>query len=456
MDSRLDKAIRVGLLLAILFTALAHGAVEPWSVTVFELIVIALMLLWAIRAVAHAEFTIKIPMAALPIAALIVIGLVQSIPNMDSAGRRVGLSMDVEATRRAVMVLFCLFAAFVIAANFFTSRKHLRMLATTLVIYGLMISVFAILQHLTWNGRFYWLRSTYGTSVFGPFANRNHFAGYIGMLVPVPVALIITRGVRRELRLFYGFAAVLMGIAVLVSLSRGGMISLAAGMIFLVLVSVRLARKNKLGASGSSAILIRVGAVVAIAFAIITGAIWIGTEDVVNRVSEALIQDSNRAIVWKDSWAMIRDNPVIGVGLGAFEVAYPIYSHTDGLAVVGYSHNDYLQILVDGGIAGGAVALWFLILVFRALARNIKSKDPLLAGLAVGCGCGIISILVHSMFDFNLQIPSNALLFLFLSAVVTNIGATVGRSNRETALNPRHAKITGQPLCETPSHDGRA
>ena len=452
MDSLLDKVIRAGLLLAVFFTALAHGAVEPWSVTIFEFIVIALMLLWAIRAVAHGEFTIRIPMAALPIAALIVIGLVQSIPIVDSAGRRAGLSMDVEATRRALMVLFCLFVAFLITANFFVSRKQLRMLATILVIYGLMMSVFSILQSLTWNGRFYWLRLTSGSSVFGPFANRNHFAGYIGLLVPLPVALIITRGVRKETRIFYGFAAVLMGIAVIVSLSRGGMISLAASMIFMVLASAWLSRKSKLAAGNSSALLIRAGAIASIVFAIVIGAIWVGAEDVVNRASETLSHDTSRAMIWKDTWAMIRDNPLMGVGLGAFEVAYPIYSHTDGLAVVDYSHNDYLQILADGGILGGMVALWFLLLVFRALARSMKSKDLLFAGLAVGCGCGIIFILVHSMFDFNLQIPSNALLFLFISAVVTNIDATVGKSNRERALSPKHVEITEQsPLQDAKS-----
>lgn len=427
MDSLSDRAIRGGLLLAVAFTALAHGAVEPWSITIFELIAIALMLLWAIKAVAHGEFIIRIPMAALPIAALIIIGLVQSIPKMDS-GRRAGLSMDVEATRRALMVLVCLFVVFVISANFFKTRKQLRALARFLIIYGLMMSVFAIIQDLTWNGRFYWLRLTSGASAFGPFANRNHFAGYIGMLVPIPVALVIARGVRRDERLFYGFAAAFMGIAVVISLSRGGMISLAAGMIFLALVSLQRKSKNQLRGAEPSLVLIRMSAVAAVAFAILAGAVWLGAEDVVNRASETLSQDTSRTLVWKDTWAMIQDNPLMGTGLGTFETVYPIYSQTDGLSVVDYAHNDYLQVVAEGGVAGGLVTLWFLLLVSRALVRSMKSNDPLLAGLAVGCGGGIISILVHSIFDFNLQIPSNALLFLFLVAVVSHIGSTVDNS----------------------------
>jgi O-antigen ligase len=435
MTQRFDNAIRGGLLFCLVFTALAHGAVEPWSVAIFELIIIALIFLWVIRSVAHGEIAVKVPAEALPIAALIVIGLVQSIAHTDSAGRRIGLSMDVEATRRVLPVLFCLFVAFILSSNFFTTRKQLRMLGAFLSFYGLTLSVFAIIQNLTWNGRFYWVRHTSGTSVFGPFANRNHFAGYIEMLVMVPVALIITRGVRKEVRGLYGFAAVFMGTAVLLSLSRGGTISLAAGMIFLALVSVRMTRKNGLKASNTPSVLKRVGAIVLIAVAIILVVMWVGAEDVINRASDSLGPENTRGLVWRDTWAMIRQNPIVGVGLGAFETAYPIYGQTDGRLAISYAHNDYLQVLADTGFVGGLIALWFLLMVFRALVRAMKSSDPLLAGLAAGCGGGLVSILVHSLLDFNLQIPSNALLFLFLLAVVSRIALIVDESKNEKAVS---------------------
>jgi len=82
-------------------------------------------------------------------------------------------------------------------------------------------------------------------------------------------------------------------------------------------------------------------------------------------------------------------------------------------------------VVADCGIAGGLIALWFIVLVFRRVGRGIRSRDSLLAGLALGCGTGVFAMLVHSVFDFNLQVPSNALLFLLLSAVVTQIGAAV-------------------------------
>jgi O-antigen ligase len=95
------------------------------------------------------------------------------------------------------------------------------------------------------------------------------------------------------------------------------------------------------------------------------------------------------------------------------------------------AHNDYLQIVADSGIVGGLLALWFLIVVFRAIFRGLRAEDPLLAALALGSGAGLFGILVHSIFDFNLQVPSNALLFLLLTAVSSRIGASAPSSRRD-------------------------
>jgi O-antigen ligase len=114
-----------------------------------------------------------------------------------------------------------------------------------------------------------------------------------------------------------------------------------------------------------------------------------------------------------------------------------MYTHSNGYLLVQYAHNDYLQLLSDAGIVGGIAGVWFLVLLFRAIARGTRSTDPLMSGLALGCGGGIFSILVHSLFDFNLQIPSNCLLFLLLTAVVSVIAATVDEVAPEVALKER-------------------
>src|SRR5205085_3332970 len=111
------------------------------------------------------------------------------------------------------------------------------------------------------------------------------------------------------------------------------------------------------------------------------------------------------------------------VGLGAYGTAFSLYTASDGSLRVPQAHNDFLQIVADCGIIGGLLALWFMALLGRALAYGIKARDPLMAGMSLGCGASAFAILVHSIFDFNLQVPSNTLLFLLIAAVVAQLGA---------------------------------
>jgi O-antigen ligase len=458
---RLSKVIAVGFLIAVVFAALAHGAVEPWSVFVLEGFVIVLLLLWSVKVIVDKRVTLNVPNSALPIAALAAVGLVQSVALTDSSGRWMSLSKNVGYTRAAVTVLIFLLLGYLIASNFFSSRERLAALGHFLVIYGMAMALFALVQHLAWNGRFYWLRPTEATSPFGPFVNHNHFAGYMELLIPVPIGLIITRAVRPELRVLYGFAAMVMGVAAVLSLSRGGIISVAASLAFLTLMIVRLPKRNENSRRRLPGFASKAAVVIVITLLIGAGIFWIGADPVINRVTQGQQASadtqaqtflSNRGWVWRDTAAMIRANPVLGVGLGAYETAFSIYSRSDGSLRVPQSHNDYLQIVADCGVVGGLIALWFIVLIFRAVARGTRSRDPLYAGLALGSGTGIFAMLVHSLFDFNLQLPSNALLFLLLSVIATYVGAVV--TEKEGAATAALSRSVSQLEIERVSAAG--
>lgn len=466
--SKLDKAMEVGALVALVFSALAHGAVESWSVAIFELIIVALILLWAIKMVAVSSVEIHMPATALPLVGLLVVGIAQSLAFANSGGRTSSLSVDTEATRAATLTLFFLIVFFMIAGNFLSDRERVQSLFTFLIFYGLAMALFALVQHFTWNGRFYWLRPITAdhSSPFGPFVNRNHFAGYMELLMPLPVALVIRGAASRDKRLLYLFAATIMAVAAVVSLSRGGMISLAGEVIFIAILSAIAKTTWSSGAAEirrhrdaraeegetdafeettpafprrSLSMWLRASAfTVLLAALVVAGILWIGSDPVVNRLFPSQTANeqaksetffTSRGWIWRDTVTMIRANPILGVGLGGYETAYPIYSRDDGSLLLGQSfsidraHNDYLQILADCGVVGGALAIWFIVLVFRAVARGIKSHDPLRSAVALGCGAGIFGMLVHSFFDFNLQLPSNALLFLLLAAIASWSGA---------------------------------
>src|SRR5437773_1735805 len=440
MSLFLDKSIAAVLLAAIVFTGLAHGAVEPWSLAVFELILMVVLLLWGIKATLDKRLAITVPAAALPVAALLLLGIAQSVVFTGEAGERSSLSMDVEATRYTVLALFFLAASFVVAANFFVTRERLWLLASLLTVFGAMVAAFALIQYFTWNGRFYWLRAT-GSSVFGPFVNHNHFAGYMAMLMPVPLGLIL-RVIRGQAQLVYGFAAALIGTATIVSGSRSGVISLVAAVVLMAVLSKRTRRPFPTGDRLESKrfFLWRAGPVAIVALAMIAGVVWIGATPVVERFGDAVDQlvrsgapDPSRATIWQETVDMVRDHPILGAGLGAYHTIYPTYAHTEKLFGLDYAHNDYLQVIAEAGAVGGVIAVWFIVVIFSAIARGIRARDPLFAGLALAGGAGIFAVAVQSVSDTDLQIPSNALLFLVLSAVVSGVGAREG--NELTTVN---------------------
>ncbi|MFL6275641.1 MAG: O-antigen ligase family protein [Blastocatellia bacterium] len=442
INGHLNKSIATGLMIAIAFTVLAHGAVEPWSLFIFECIMLALVALWAVKAIKDKQLHIEIPDLALPLAALTIVGILQSFAITDRTGRTVSLSKDVGATRAAVIVLLFLLIGTLMSANFWTSRTRLLQLANFLTMFGLAVAVFSLVQHFAWNGKFYWIRPTEAPSPFGPFANHNHFAGLMELLIPIPLGLLLTRAVRGEMRWLYGFAALMMSLAVLASLSRGGMISLVASLAFIFLLGMRARRYRdaRRGAPSRLATLAgRIVIITTIGIVVTAGVFWIGADPIIERVTnrQAATTDAqagsffnSRGWVWRDTLTMIRANPLTGVGLGAYDTAFSLYTASDGSLRVPQAHNDFLQIVADCGIIGGLLALWFIVLLGRAIASGIKARDALMAGMAIGCGASAFAMLIHSIFDFNLQVPANALLFLLLVAVVAKIGATAREQSK--------------------------
>ncbi|HEU4768389.1 MAG TPA: hypothetical protein VFS77_13490, partial [Pyrinomonadaceae bacterium] len=109
-------------------------------------------------------------------------------------------------------------------------------------------------------------------------------------------------------------------------------------------------------------------------------------------------------------------------GLGAYGVVYTRYDTRNGLFRLEQAHNDYLQVLSDGGIIGAALALGFVVLLFYKALQRAKSRDDFRRGVALASLSGCFAVLVHSFFDFTLHTTSNALLFLVLAALATMNG----------------------------------
>jgi O-antigen ligase len=456
LQKLIDRLLFAGVVAAVVFTALAFGTVDPWSVAIFQLLVVILAALWSVRFIITRELAIDVPAVGFPIAALLGIGLVQGVAFGQNDGHIASLSRDPEATRAAVLNLACLGICFLIGVNTLNNRARVRVFIDCVIAFGMVLSVFALVQHFGGNGKIYWFRyNRQGASAFGPFINHNHFAGYMEMLIPLPIGLMLhASSLRLGLArlLFYGFSAGMMSVALLASLSRGGLIGIVAGLGMIGLWDWRRrAARESLPGRRSMGVAVLAGLVAIVA----AGLLWLGPGRVIDRIAGSLSSDADgsgetflasRGQIWKDTLAMIAANPVIGVGLGAYETAYPTYSESDGTMFVRYAHNDYLQVLADEGLVGGAILIWFLVLSARLIARGLRYDDAYRSALGMGIGAGIVGILVHSLLDFNLQLPSNALLFLMLIGVATSLNAipAVRRSaSHLTRSNPAVATAAG-------------
>lgn len=439
----LDKFIFADLLATAILSVLAFGAVEPWSLAIFELNAMLLAVLLALEFVIDSRFDPGRFQISLPVFALLLLGVAQMIPfgsatpisSPEDAGLKDlttrALSLDPQATREAAVKLLALAIYLIVALHTLRDLSRRRITILTLTIFGFAVSVFAIAQRLTYNGKMYWARpvSAY-IAPYGPYGNYNHFAGMVELILPLPLAYLLFARIGAEQRALWALSVVMMAVATIFSLSRGGMLALAAELAALLLVN-SLFRKlwksvESFGARANGRILAAFATV-----AVIVMSQWIGYEPLVKRFGSIKEGASEYSVVtrveyWRASWRMFLDHPVFGVGLGAFPAIYPSYGRSSAkYERLEQAHNDYLQLLTDAGLAGAMIGLWFLVEIVRVARaqwrglEKFRSRDR---AVLIGGYTAVFGLLVHSFTDFNLQIAANALLFLLVVALATSVG----------------------------------
>ncbi len=416
---------------AIVLSALAFGTVHYWALTLFNLGGLTILVLWVIDGWQLGTVRVSRNILQLPLLASLVLGVVQLLPlrSMSGAGLSIGvtqaLSLDPNATRLVLIQLSTLLIYFAAALVFIDTPHRLHLLVRTISIFGFALALFGLTQSFTSPTKVFWVRELTQSTAFGPFINRHHFAGYMELTIALPLGLLFAGSVDKEKRLLYLFAAGLMGIALVMTSSRGGIISLVAEILFFVVVTSlwrpnsneRHSRQGRL-----KGVLIRVGLGASLLVALFIGVLAFGGEFSITRFIDSVNTDdptTGRAHFWSVTLDIIKAHPLIGTGLGAFGVVYTHYDSRNGLFRLEQAHNDYLQVLSDGGVIGALIALCFVALLFRRAFVRMRSEDDFRRGIALAALGGCFAVLVHSMFDFTLHTTSNALLFLILAALAT-------------------------------------
>jgi O-antigen ligase len=398
------KFLRVGICSLIVFTVAAHGGVEDWARAVYETGAGLLFVAWAVWIFFRREMQPVLSPLLLPLASFAPIVFGQWILHGTASPY---------ATRMELLLLLADLIVLFLAVQAFRTLEDWRGFVWFGMGFGFLVSIFGILQQLTFNGKLYWFREMrYGGIPFGPYVNRNHFAGFAELILPLALVPLVLGKVRRERWLVVGFFAVLPIGALFLSASRGGILSFAVELGLLALVMIRRRTRGKQ--------FLFIGAILLVALLMVS---WLGLGRILERFSSMQSLETTagkRASMRRDTWRIFLDHPIAGTGLGTIQIVFPPYETLYDGKIVNHAHNDYLEALAETGLAGGLCCAWFIGVLLAESLKRLRQLHTSFAGALQLSGliaCG--GFLLHSLVDFNLHIPSNALLFFLMAHLAT-------------------------------------
>jgi O-antigen ligase len=446
----MTKKFEVFLALILVGTTFALGGVQPIAYSLAEILVFLLVILFFWLQKRQGRIDLSLPVWPLLFAlwvALQVLPLPRSFLAAVSQAHRLTsgwlapiqhasfwgtLSINPAATLLAFFKILAYLGIFVLAIQLFDSARRKNTVVTTLIALGCFEAGYGIVQFLLgWNNIFGYTNPYDSWVATGTYINRNHFAGLMDLTVPLAFAAAFhtyqlwsdprrraatTRSASEsplEFRIiFFLFLAVIMVIGSVFSYSRGGILSVGLTLIALSILTVLKVRRR------SWSILIAGLATLALGFSL-----WVGIGGLVNRFVDmsraGYVGTQRRSMIWSDTAQLFRSNPILGTGLGTYEDALrPFQQHLVDLTI-DHAHNDYLEFGAETGLVGFCL-LFFPIfyLLVRMVISFLKDHRRYRSAILLGCIGSTLGLLIHSMMDFNLQVPANAMIF----AAILGIG----------------------------------
>jgi hypothetical protein len=463
------RAIEVGVIAVLAWGVLAFGAVYPWAYRPL----LGAAALVGVLAYGVAAPAPRLPGAVLPIVAALALiaaaGTLQMVPlpasvrtaispateaflrstdvpysaaaalheqGMDSQPiPRRPLSVHPAATGRAVALLAG-FTMLLVGLNRYFGRCGVRGIVPALVALGVLVAMIGIVQKAVLGDHAWMGMKIYGlwapryklTTPFGPFVNKNHYAGWMLMTLPLAVGYAIglaesglarvrphwrdrllwlssPEGGRLQLS---AFAIVIMGAALALTKSRSGIACFA----------LMLAAAGVAAARGQRSAGTRVSIVGAILVLVALPLLWANV-DLAARFTSGGESVELRRRAWSDAVAIIRDFPLVGTGLNTYGSATLVYNTAHTELHFQEAHNDYVQLAAEGGLLLGIPALVAIVACVRGVRRRLAEDrpEPMRYWIRFGAAIGLASIALQSAVEFSLQMPGNAVLFVVLCAI---------------------------------------
>jgi len=444
----IESAVFYSLLLLIVWVPLPYGSNRAWAWSLMEVWIFILLLVWCFTwirgsAVVPDSFKSALPalyillawdayillqMIPLPLAFIEAISpeRVASQKDVKDTLGFLSISQDTGSTLSFFIKSVAYTVFFSLCVLLVNTKKKIQVLAYVVIYSALFQAVYGSLMTLSGAEYGFLSKKIYGIgNATGTFINRNHFAGYLEISLAIGTGVMISNLSGRKLG--YGTRQKIRNLIVLMFSKKLRLRTyLSIMVIALVLTHSRMGNTAffvSLTVSGASLFLLAkekrkslaVFIISVIAIDIFIVGAWFGLEKVTDRIENTTITKEQRLDVDRYALDYITNYPLVGSGAGTFFAIFPKYRGSDVKKYFDHAHNDYIELISEVGVFG--VVMLFSIVamsIYKSVLSMYQRRDSLVVGMAFAVFMGVLSIMIHSFVDFNLQIPANALLFILL------------------------------------------
>jgi O-antigen ligase len=359
-------------------------------------------------------------------------------------------------------VLYASLALLLVGTARLLSVTGSRRLVQALTLFGVILALIGIIQKPLYTGAIYGLWPLdIGRMPFGPFVNRNHFAGWMLMALPLTLALL-SGGIHRSMRglkpgwrhkvlwfsspeasqlILVAAAAVIMALSLMLTMSRSG---IAAFMLSLVIMASFVVRASDTRSR-------RLASAACFVLLVIIVVVWSGPEVLASRFAAGDWGEfNNRRGAWSDAWSVVRDFPLSGTGLNTYWAAALFYQRHELEYFFAQSHNDYFQIAAEGGLLLILPVIACIGIFVRNVSRTMHDgRGSMGWWLRAGAVTSLLSIACQETVEFSLQMPGNAVLFTIVCAIALHNPANIDNPSEEGDITEPRLRLATPRSAQT-------
>jgi len=340
------------------------------------------------------------------------------------------ISIAPAATAHALVVVVLTVLVFWSAREQF-GRRGLRLAVRGIALMGLILAPLGSAQHAIAPRLLYWRwQPAAGNALpYTPFVNRNDFAAWLAMAIPVALGYWVARLESRRVTgepagleaaldrtgVVLAVSGLVMTAGLLGAMSRSALAGSAAGLLALGLVSLARGRTSRRGA-----VLMLVSLVILFALA----AAFVDLATLATRMSEVLSEGlAGRQAIWRQTWPIVRDFWPVGSGVGTYQLVMALYQTSSRLFYISHADNEYLQILAEGGALLGLPVALALVAGAMAIARALRADRTAMYWVRAGAAGGIIAVAFQNVWEMTLRVPANGLMLAVLAGIAMHDGS---------------------------------